>query len=164
MGKTTIDLFFNYLREYAAHFYSVNIQERRLTYYNWTQIEFTYNFGEPSKVWTVRGFVQNVMAFFASFIGELDFAEVTVHVPDGFGAEFLFSLHNYIAKILGSPECSAGAGVQVRPVNYKLCLLYLFAHSENFVQSTNLEVSTHCFWPQLHVGDAQSAHILSYIV
>src|SRR3990170_6631654 len=84
-----------------------------------------------------------MMSSFASLECKLDFAEVAVHVSDGFGAQFFFCFHNDIPEVLSASESASAPRVQVRPVYHELSLLYFFADRQNLVKAAELAVFAH---------------------
>src|SRR3990170_5384324 len=90
------------------------------------------------------------MSSFASLECVLDFAEVAMHVSDGFGTKFFFCCHNHIPEVLSASESASAPCVQVRPVYHELSLLDFFADRQNLVKAAELAVSAHRFGAKLN--------------
>src|SRR3990170_3438094 len=99
-----------------------------------------------------------MMSSFASRECKLDFAEVAMHVSDGFGAQFFFRFHNDIPEVLSTSESASTPRVHVRPVYHELGLLYFFADRQNLVKAAELAVSAHRFGAKLNRFYPQRFH------
>ena len=111
LGSRGSALFHNFSAS-VTHLHSVYIQKRCFTYHDRTHFELSYDFREHLKVWTVPGFVQDVVAFF-TLVCVLNLAEVAVHVPRSFCSKSSFNFFSYRAEIVDFSEPALLSGVEV---------------------------------------------------